>query len=87
MPDYQSFVNELICKKVSGKHIGTERPKIERLYPLFHGLAERLIKYPHVLRMLLKLKGKEAEGWHDNGRERAAPTSSGIIFKSQRTWA
>jgi hypothetical protein len=72
-------------QKVSGKHIGTKRPKMERLYPAFQGLAECLIRYLHVSRMLLKLKGKEAEGWHDNGRERAAPTSSGIVIKSQWT--
>jgi hypothetical protein len=74
-------------QKVSGKHIGTERPEIEWLYPPFQGLVERLIRYPHVLRMLLKLEGKEDEGWHDNGRERAAPTSSRIVIKSQWTGA
>jgi hypothetical protein len=57
------------------------------LYPPFQGLAERLIRYPHVLRMLLRLKGKEAEGWHDNGRDRAAPTSSGVVIESQWTGA
>ncbi|KAJ7723870.1 hypothetical protein B0H14DRAFT_3621880 [Mycena olivaceomarginata] len=54
--------------------------------PDYQGLINELIckKYPHVLRMLLRLKGKEAEGWNDNGRERAAPTSSEITRWLQR---